>query len=102
MGLVGVMIVGKQLVLAGRRLRARIQRQIDRVEDMQWHNSMMASRTPVGTSISANLIGQINILQQTMPPNPDGGWWTRPWGLIGLSIVSGYLVAVLAKLTGML
>ncbi|WP_455912684.1 YniB family protein [Pseudomonas putida] len=102
LGLVGVMIVGKQLVLAGRRLRARIQRQIDRVEDMQWHNSMMASRTPVGTSISANLIGQINILQQTMPPNPDGGWWTRPWGLIGLSIISGYFVAVLAKLTGML
>ncbi|MCF8985534.1 hypothetical protein GIW26_18400 [Pseudomonas syringae] len=102
LGLVGVMIVGKQLVLAGRRLRARIQRQIDRVEDMQWRDSMMASGTPVGTSISANLIGQINILHQTMPPNPDGGWWTRPWGLIGLSIISGYLVAVLAKQTGML
>ncbi|QRY76906.1 hypothetical protein JVX91_14890 [Pseudomonas sp. PDNC002] len=102
LGLVGAMIVGKQLVLAGRRLRGRIQRQIDRVEDLQWRSSMMQSRVAADTTISANTIGQINIFQQPMPPNPEGEWWTRPWGIIGLSIISGYVVAVLAKLTGML
>lgn len=71
LGLVGVMIVGKQLLVAGRRLRARIQRQIDRVEDMQWRNSMMQSGATAATAISANTIGQINLYQQPMPPNPE-------------------------------
>lgn len=102
LGLVGVMIVGKQLLVTGQRLRARIQRQIDRVEDMQWRNSMMQNGATAGAAISANTIGQINIYQQPMPPNPEGEWWTRPWGIIGLTIISGYIVAVLAKLTGML
>jgi hypothetical protein len=102
LGLVGVMIVGKQLVLAGQRLRARLRRQIDRVEDMQWRNSMMQNCAMASTVISANTVGQVNIYQQPMPPNPEGEWWTRPWGVIGLSIISGYIVAVIAKLTGML
>lgn len=102
LGLVGVMIVGKQLVLAGRRLKVRIQRQIDRVEDLQWRNSMMQSRVVADTTISAGTIGQVNVFQQPMPPSPEGEWWTRPWGIIGLSIISGYIVAVMAKLTGML
>lgn len=102
LGFLGVMIVGKQLMLAGRRLRARIHRQIERIEEMQWHHSMMPNNAPNGTSISANTIGQINISQHPMPPNPEGEWWARPWGVIGLSVISGYLVAVLSKLTGML
>jgi hypothetical protein len=102
LGLVGVMIVGKQLVLAGRRLKARIQRQIDRVEDLQWRNSMMQSRGVADTTISASTIERVNVFQQPMPPSPEGEWWTRPWGIIGLSIISGYIVAVMAKLTGML
>lgn len=102
LGLLGVMIVGKQLVLYGRRLRARIQRQIDRVEDQQWRSSMTLNNTPSGTAIAATTIGQMNLHQHTMPPSPDGDWWTRPWGMLGLSIISGYIVAVIAKLTGML
>ena len=102
LGFVGVMIVGKQLVLAGRRLKERVKRQIDRVEDLQWRNSMMRSQTPADTTISASIIGQVNVFQQPMPPSPEGEWWSRPWGGIGLSIISGYIVAVMAKLTGML
>ncbi|MHC8305952.1 YniB family protein [Pseudomonas sp. PB3P13] len=102
LGLIGVMIVGKQLMLSGRRLKARIQRQIDRVEEMQWHNSMMTGGATAGTQVSAGVIEQMNIYQQPMPPSPDGEWWTRPWGVLGLSIIGGYVVAVLAKLTGML
>lgn len=102
LGLIGVMIVGKQLMLAGRRLGARIQRQIDRVEEMHWHHSMMTGAAAAGSQVSAGRIDQLNIYQQPMPPNPDGEWWTRPWGILGLSIMGGYVVAVLAKLTGML
>lgn len=101
LGLLGVMIVGKQLVLSGRRLRARLQRQIERVEDLEWRNSIQSSAVG-GTAIAAGSIGQINLYQHPMPPSPDGNWWTRPWGIIGLSIISGYVVAVIAKLTGML
>jgi hypothetical protein len=90
LGFVGVMIVGKQLMLAGRRLQVRIQGQIERVEEMQWRDSMMKNSASVGTVISAKSIGKINIFQQTMPPSPEGRWWTRPWGVIGLSIISGY------------
>jgi hypothetical protein len=102
LGFVGVMIVGKQLTLAGRRLQARIQRQIEHVEEIRWRDSMMQNRASVGTVISAKSIEKINIFQQPMPPIPEGRWWTRPWGVIGLSIISGYIVAALAKLTGML
>ncbi|ODL83279.1 hypothetical protein [Serratia marcescens] len=102
LGFVGVMIVGKQLTLAGRRLQARIQRQIEHVEEMRWRDSMMQNRASVGTVISTKSVGQINIFQQPMPLNSESNWWTRPWGVIGLSIISGYFVAVLAKLTGML
>ncbi|CAI2435953.1 Uncharacterised protein [Serratia proteamaculans] len=102
LGFVGVMIVGKQLTLAGRRLKARIQRQIEHVEEIRWRDSMMKNRASVGTVISTKSVGQINIFQQPMPLNSESNWWTRPWGVIGLSIISGYFVAVLAKLTGML
>ncbi|MEL5310696.1 hypothetical protein PTR12_04215 [Serratia nevei] len=102
LGFVGVMIVGKQLTLAGRRLQVRIQRQIEHVEEMRWRDSMMQNRASVGTVISTKSVGQINIFQQPMPLNSGSNWWTRPWGVIGLSIISGYFVAVLAKLTGML
>ncbi|KFK95665.1 MULTISPECIES: YniB family protein [unclassified Serratia (in: enterobacteria)] len=102
LGFVGVMIVGKQLTLAGRRLQARIQHQVERVEELQWRDSMMRNSASPSTVISAKSIENINIFQHPMPPNPEGRWWTRPWGVIGLSIISGYLVAALAKLTGML
>lgn len=102
LGLVGVMIVGKQLLLSGRRLKARIQRQMNRAQDMHWRNSIMKNNGTEGTTISAKAIGQVNVYQQPMPPNLEGEWWTRPWGLIGLTIISGYMVAVLAKLTGMI
>lgn len=102
LGLFGVMIVGKQLVLTGRRLKGRIQRQIDRVEDLQWRNSMMQNRIAAEAAITSGIIEQVNIFQQPMPPSAEGKWWTRPWGIVGLSIISGYIVAVMAKITGMI
>lgn len=39
--------------------------------------------------------------QQSMPPSPSGDWWQRPLGIVGLSIIGGYVVAILAKFTGM-
>lgn len=100
LGLIGVMILGGQLRIAGRRLHARINKQLEKVEDLQWRQSMMSGAT--SSSISASTINQLNVFQQPMPPSSDEKWWTRPWGVIGLGIVSGYVVAVLAKMTGML
>ncbi|MQG91110.1 YniB family protein [Pseudomonas sp. MN1F] len=99
LGFLGVIIVGKQLMLAGRRLRERIRQILKHTEDLRWQQSVM--RGSGGVSINADSVAQVNIYQQTMPPNPGGEWWTRPWGILGLSIIGGYLVAVLAKLTGM-
>lgn len=39
-------------------------------------------------------IGQVSVFQQPMPPSPEGEWWARSWGIIGLSIISGYIVAL--------
>src|SRR5690606_36328718 len=101
LGLMGVMIVGGQINIAGKRLQVRIKKQIEKVEDMQWRQSLMGT-TAVGTSVSAKTIGHVNIYQQPMPSSAQEKWWTRPWGIIGLGIITGYVVTVLAKLTGML
>lgn len=100
MGLVGAMIVGGQLNIAGKRLRDRINKQIEKVEEMRWCQSMLEGTNRA--AVTAKTIGQVNIYQQPMPPSSQDNWWTRPWGVIGLGIISGYVVAVLAKQTGML
>lgn len=98
LGLLGVMIVGKQLLLSAKHLKGRVQVQLERLEEAQWRSSM---QNGVATQVNANQIGQINFYQQSMPPSPSSDWWQRPWGIVGLSIIGGYIVAVLAKLTGM-
>ncbi|MFL6878192.1 hypothetical protein ACJ6YJ_25450 [Pseudomonas marginalis] len=98
LGLLGVMIVGKQLLLSARQLNGRVQVQLERLEEAQWRSSMQSGAV---TQVNANHIGQINFYQQAMPPSPSSDWWQRPWGIVGLSIIGGYVVAVLAKLTGM-
>nr|WP_257604072.1 hypothetical protein [Pseudomonas tolaasii] len=97
-GLLGVMIVGKQFLLSASQLKRRVQVQLERLEEAQWRNSM---QNGTATQVNANQIGQLNFYQQSMPPSPSGDWWQRPWGIVGLSIIGGYIVAVLAKLTGM-
>lgn len=97
-GLLGVMIIGKQILLSASQLKRRVQVQFERLEEAQWRNSM---QNGTATQVNANQIGQINFYQQSMPPSPSGDWWQRPWGIVGLSIIGGYIVAVLAKLTGM-
>ncbi|KGE65854.1 YniB family protein [Pseudomonas reactans] len=98
LGLLGVMIVGKQLLLSARHLRGRVQAQLERLEEAQWRNSM---QNGAATQVNANQIGHINFYQQSMPQSSNGDWWQRPWGIVGLSIIGGYIVAVLAKFTGM-
>lgn len=97
-GLLGVMIIGKQILLSASQLKRRVQVQLERLEEAQWRNSM---QNGVATQVNANQVGQINFYQQSMPPSSSGDWWQRPLGIVGLSIIGGYIVAVLAKLTGM-
>lgn len=98
-GLVGVMILGKQFLASGNELRRRVTKQMNHLEERQWRG---ASSNSGGANIAADRIGQVNIYQQQLPPSPHADWWTKPIGIVGLGIVSGYLVAVLAKITGML
>jgi hypothetical protein len=98
LGLLGVIIVGKQLLLSARQLKGRVQVQLERLEESQWRSSM---QNGAATQVNANQIGQINFYQQLMPPLPTSDWWQRPWGIVGLSIIGGYIVAVMAKMTGM-
>lgn len=97
-GLLGVMIIGKQILLSASQLKRRVQVQLERLEEAQWRNSM---QNGAATQVNANQIGQINFYQQSMPPSPSGDWWQRPLGIVGLSIIGGYVVAFLAKFTGM-
>ena len=97
-GLLGVMIIGKQILLSASQLKRRVQVQFERLEEAQWRNSM---QNGAATQLNANQIGQINFYQQSMPPSPSGDWWQRPLGIVGLSIIGGYVVAILAKFTGM-
>jgi hypothetical protein len=97
-GLLGVMIIGKQIFLSASQLKRRVQVQLERLEEAQWRNSM---QNRAATEVNANQIGQINFYQQSMPPSPSGDWWQRPLGIVGLSIIGGYVVAILAKFTGM-
>lgn len=98
LGLLGVMIVGKQLLLSAKHLKGRVQVQLERLEEAQWRNSM---QNGTATQVNANQIGHINFYQQSMPSSSNSDWWQRPWGIVGLSIIGGYIVAVLAKFTGM-
>lgn len=94
LGLVGFMITGKQLVLSGRYLKRRVERQMERIEEMQWRRSAQIH-------VAAHHVDQANYYQESMPSAGDKDWWQEPWGVVGLSIISGYSVAILAKLTGM-
>lgn len=100
LGLLGLMLTGKQLVATGLILRRRVQKQLDRMEEWQWRRSMEGGAA-ASTTINSESIGQVNVYQQPMPEGPDRSWWKEPLGSIGISIFTGYLVSVLAKITGM-
>lgn len=100
LGLLGLILTGKQLVATGTILHGRIQKQLDRVEEWRWRRSI-ESVDVLSATIKARDVGQINIYQQPMPQGSDMAWWKEPLGAIGVSIVAGYAVSVLAKLTGM-
>lgn len=95
LGLVGLMMTGKQLNQSGKYLRRRIARHLERLEELQWRDSARAE-------LAMQREGQVNYYHVSMPSAGERDWWQEPWGIIGLSIVSGYVVAVLAKLTGMI
>lgn len=94
LGLVGLMMTGKQLNQSGKHLRRRIDRHLERLEEIQWRDSARAE-------LSMQREGQVNYYHVSMPTASERDWWQEPWGVIGLSIISGYVVAVLAKFTGM-
>lgn len=100
LGLLGLMLTGKQLVATGLTLRRRVQKQLDRMEEWQWRRSMEGGAA-ASTTINSESIGQVNVYQQPMSEGPDKSWWKEPLGSIGISIFTGYLVSVLAKITGM-
>lgn len=100
LGLLGLMLTGKQLVATGTVLHRRVKKQLDRVEEWQWRRSIEAPDS-ISTAVTAQSVGQINIYQQPMPQGIDMAWWKEPLGAVGISIVAGYAVSVLAKITGM-
>lgn len=69
-GLLGVMIIGKQILLSASQLKRRVQVQLERLEEAQWRNSM---QNGAANQVNANQIGQINFYQQSMPPSPRDG-----------------------------
>ncbi|OFW74427.1 MAG: hypothetical protein A2W44_09125 [Acinetobacter sp. RIFCSPHIGHO2_12_41_5] len=81
--------------MSDRHLRQRVGRQLERIEELQWRQSAH-SQTAVQQA------SPVNYAQASMPSAGERDWWQEPWGAVGLSIISGYAVAVLAKLTGML
>lgn len=95
LGLVGAMITGKQLVRSGRHLRQRVDRQLERIEELQWRQS-------ANSQTVFQQAGPVSYDQASMPSSGERDWWQEPLGIIGLSIISGYVVAVLAKFTNML
>lgn len=99
LGLFGIMMVGGQLIGDGRRLKGRVRRQLERIEEYEWRRARQGGS---GTVVNARDVGVININQEAMPPSTEKEWWERPLGILALAIVGGYIVAVLAKLTGML
>lgn len=94
LGLVGVMITGKQLVRSGQYLRRRVDRQLERIEELQWRQNAHAQ-------VAAQQADHVNYYQASMPSAGERDWWQEPWGVVGLSIISGYAVAVLVKISGL-
>ncbi|MFZ6045084.1 hypothetical protein ACFW0H_03035 [Pseudomonas sp. CR3202] len=99
MGLLGIMTVGGQIIGASSRLRDRVKRHLERIEEYEWKRSLQNSG---GTVVNARDVGVINVYKEAMPPSNDKEWWERPLGIIGLAIIGGYIVGVLLKITGML
>lgn len=99
-GLLGVMALGGQLVKTGMALRRRINKQIERFEDSQWKASMN-DKFAQSVSFKGNNIGTVNVYGLAMPDGSDRSFWKEPLGAAAISILTAYLAAVLAKLTGM-
>ncbi|MFJ4053189.1 hypothetical protein ACIPZC_06935 [Pseudomonas sp. NPDC089743] len=99
LGLVGVAMLGIQIIKAARSLRQRVRSELRHAEQAGWRAAPQQGNS---TTINATQIGQVNVYNQALPPAPkEGGWFNRPLVKWALGILASYLVAVLVKLTGM-
>lgn len=97
LGLLAVAMLGSYLTKAGRALKTRVKRELEKLEEAGWRASSQSSTC---TTTNAIHIAQLNILNLQLPEAPPDSRMKRilKWAL---GIFSAYLVAVLAKLTGM-
>ncbi len=87
------MILVEELVLAGRRLRARIQRQIELCRRPSMTQFGGAESSDPRHNNLCELHWQVNGFQKLMPTSVKGVGLVH--GVIGLSIIGCYIVAIM-------
>jgi xanthosine utilization system XapX-like protein len=98
LGLVGVAMLGVQIIKMARSLRSRVKAALRRAEESGWRT---APQQGFSTTINATQVAQVNVYNQALPTNSkDSGWLDRPLVKFALGILASYLVAILVKLTG--
>lgn len=96
-GLLGVALLGIQILRMARSLRSRVKGELQRVEEASWSHQTQGNTT----TINAAQIGQVNVHNHSLPPDSKAlGWFDRPLVKWALGILASYIVAVLIKLTG--
>ncbi len=79
------LVIGGIMRDSGNHLAQRINKAIKNAEERQWENSLTGEK-------------QYNI---DIVIKSKDSWYTRPFGIIGMAIVAGYIVNILSNISGL-
>jgi hypothetical protein len=75
-------------------LRERLRRAIESAQLARWRDELRGEAPPAAVNIG-NIGGQVNVYQSA--PVPKSPWWSRPFGMLLIAVVSGVAAAVLGQ-----
>lgn len=89
--ILSVFTIGIVMRDSGFSLLRRVNKVTQRAEEKRWENSLN------GEPITSENIKKIEVAK-----DPKDTWYTRPAGIIALTVIGGYLVNLLSKVTGLM
>jgi hypothetical protein len=89
LAVVSMLGFGSVLRDSGRKLSKRLNKVIERAQDRMWERELTGEQV------------RTRIMQLEFTFENNERWHTRPLGILFLTIIGGYIVNVLSKLTGL-
>jgi len=97
--IVCLLIFGVVVRDSGIKLAKRLNKKKDEAEEDQWLQSLKYD--PVKQSLKVEPVEQSGFRPIVIQIGNKENWYTRPFGIISLAIIAGYLVNLLSKLSGL-